>query len=72
MQIFSDGGYCDGAGASGFVVVSIGRRPPFERVLEGYRGVFLHEAVSAFQTEMVAAELAVQFVAGLLSLHKRR
>ena len=72
LQVISDGGFSAGLGSCGVVVVAIAPNPPFDRAVIGYRGLFLNEAVSAFQAEIVAAEFAVQVVAGIRPVHKKK
>ena len=62
MQLYSDGGFKAGRGASAFVVV-LSRYSGSQWVAElaGYKGVFMTDAGSAFQAEVVAADMAIEF-----------
>ena len=68
LQLFSDGGFNAGIGASGFVVVLHHWDEARERwcaTLAGCRGIRLRQAHSAFQAEVVAAEMAINFAVEL-------
>ena len=66
LQVFSDGGFVQGRGAAAFVVTSV-HCVGDELVQEslGARGVWMQGAVSAFQAEVIALDLATDFVASL-------
>ena len=50
-----------------FVVVAINRAadPEDKFVVVGYRGAFLEQTRSAFQAELIAAEMAIHFASEL-------
>ena len=61
LQIQSDGGFVDGAGAAAAVLVVYrydGEKWQAEAL--GYKGVFVDNAASAFHAELLAADLAIQ------------
>ena len=60
MQICCDGGYSGGKGAASIVVFMRGGGAGEQDVMFlGARGIFLSRAESAFQAEIIAAELGV-------------
>ena len=61
MQFFSDGGFREGAGAAAFVVVKVNSTAAVERALAGRKGVLIAQSFSAFQTELLAADMAAEF-----------
>ena len=62
IQLFSDGGYREGRGASAFAVVVIEWREGYRNArLAGAKGSLLSEAASVFQAEVVAADMATKF-----------
>lgn len=67
LQLYSDAGYSEGTGASGFVVVENFRNSSewAARLVEA-RGIIVHEALSSFQTEAMAADMAIEFASTLL------
>ena len=80
IQIFCDGGYVGGRGASAFVVCIVKpreiaradsddpctlRQAGFETKLLGARGILIERATSSFQAEALALDAAVEWVAKL-------
>ena len=66
LQVFSDGGYVNGAGAAAFVVVGIFPCDTgFRAEILGARGVWYSEAYSAFHMEVEALGMATRCVVDL-------
>jgi hypothetical protein len=62
LQLFSDGGFTGACGAASFVVVCSAYEDGELKAFNcGYRGAFMSIAVSSFQAELVAAEMAISF-----------
>ena len=62
MQLYSDGGFNGVNGACGFVaVVNVWDSNVWEAKLAGCRGTYLQDARSAFEAEVIAADMAVAF-----------
>jgi len=60
IQIHSDGGYNGKAGAAGVVIVRFKLKDgEWIPSALGYRGVYIPDARSAFQAELIAAKLAI-------------
>ena len=69
LQIHCDGGFCAGAGAAAFVVHIV--EPRSNQISRaGYKGVYLAAAVSAFQAEVTAIDLATKFVKNTLEVYR--
>ena len=63
IQVFSDGGYTGERGAAALVVSCVyATVDSFERELVGSRGVLLKDAVSAFCAEVLALDLATEYL----------
>ena len=61
IQIYSDGGFDGVRGAAGVVPICYQCiRGEWVPVAEGYRGLFMKTARSAFHAELVAADAAIQ------------
>ena len=68
MQIFSDGGFNGTSGAAAFVVVLADPSAANKRCLGGHRGIWIPEALSAFQAELIAADIAVELAREIATL----
>ena len=65
LQVFSDGGYNNGAGSAGVVLVGCRwERGELQREILGIMGRYLSISMSSFETEVIALDLAVELVMG--------
>ena len=67
LQLFCDGGFVAGIGALSFVVHVYGKGPgPCRQI--GYIGKFIPQARSAFQAEITALQLAIEWMSAIVPL----
>ena len=66
LQVFSDGGLAQGLGAAAFVVTAVHHvNSSFEYSVLGARGILLRNARSAFQAEVLALDIAIEYISKL-------
>ena len=72
LQLFSDDGYDGASGAASFVVVcSEYKHGSWHTAICWYKGIYMQEAHSSFQAELIAADAAITFAFDLGHIYKR-
>jgi hypothetical protein len=68
IQVYTDGGFGQGVGSAAMVVISVTwEGAERRRTIIGVKGIFMENAISFFQTEVAALEMATDVVMTLMA-----